>query len=414
MAQSVLGSLALHYRALWSRKRQLAGVQLFAHEESPGADGGHLLRTVSELWSAQSPALLLSPATPGLLEGVLAHADAQSPQIDVPAAWLREGGMATAVRRAHERGASMLVSGDAASLQAMGGTGLFKRLCVVLSEQDAAQALRVAMQLREDVARGRFGTRADSPSPIPAGSLVAGAAGSALMQHALDQQAAWAVAGWPTEDVLHGLRAHTMHPGRRAILRVMNALDKELPLEVIEHALARDATLAYRLLSYLNSAGLGLRGGVASLRHGVMMMGHRPLNSWLAEQLTMATDNRDLDPIQAALGLRAALAAELMDAGLEQELQSEVFLTAMFSQLDLLQSQPMRSLLARIPLPERIPDALLRGIGPYAGVLQLARALEGEQSAALRQAREAAGVGLEECNRALLRVLAGGTLSVER
>ncbi|MDA7415261.1 histidine kinase [Xenophilus arseniciresistens] len=407
MAQSVLGSLALHYRALWSRRRQLAGLQLFAHEESPGADGGHLLRTVSELWSAQSPHLLLSPATPSLLESVLAHADAQSPQIDVPAAWLRRGGITAAVRRAHERGASMLVSGDAASLQALAGaTGLFTHVCVVLGEQDAAQALRVAMQLREDVARGRFGTRPDSPSPVTAGSLVAGAAGTALVQHALDQQGAWAVAGWPTEDVLHGMRARTLHPGRRAILRVMNALDRELPLEAIEHALARDATLAYRLLSYLNSAGLGLRGGVASLRHGVMMMGHRPLNGWLAEQLTTAADDRDLDPIHVALGLRAALAAELMDAGLEQELQSEVFLTAMFSQLDLLQSQPLRTLLARIPLPERMPDALLRGTGPYAGVLQLARALEGEQPAALRQARETAGVGLEECNRALLRVLA--------
>ncbi|RYY48997.1 MAG: histidine kinase, partial [Comamonadaceae bacterium] len=45
MTASVLGHLSLRYRPLWSARRQLAGVQLYADTDSAGADGGHLLRT---------------------------------------------------------------------------------------------------------------------------------------------------------------------------------------------------------------------------------------------------------------------------------------------------------------------------------------------------------------------------------
>lgn len=409
MAQSVLGSVALHYRALWSRKRQLAGVQLFVEEVSPGAEGSHLLRTVSELWSGESPPVLLSARHPQLMQELLAHAGAQDPAIEVPARWLALGATPGAVNAARERGARLVVSGSPSELRALGDKArAFDRQCVQLGTEDAAQALRASMQAREDAARGRFGSTAVA-SPVPPGSLVVGAAGRALVEHALDQQGAWAVAGWPAEDILHRFNGHPVPPTRRAILRVMTALDQEQSLDRIEYLLAQEASLAYRLLAYLNSAGLGLRNGVASLRHGVMMLGYRTLNGWLAEQLTTASEDRDLDPVNLGLGLRAALAAELMDAGVEDELRHEVFLTGMLSQIDALQGQPLRALLARIPLPERVPDALVRGTGPYAAVLRLAQAMERDPSHSLLNPTEAAGLTLEESNRALLRILSAAS-----
>lgn len=404
MAQSVLGSVALHYRTLWSRQRQLAGVQLFVEELSPGAEGGHLLRTLSELWAGESPALLLSAMHPRLMEELLANAGSQDPMIEVPSRWLVQDGLGV-VQAAHERGARLVASGSPSELRALGGMARsFNRLCVQLEPDDAALALRASMQAREDAARGRFGSTALA-SPVLPGSLVVGAAGRALVEHALDQQGAWAVAGWPAEDILHRFNGHPVPPTRRAILRVMSALDQEQSLDGIEHLLAQEATLAYRLLAYLNSAGLGLRNGIASLRHGVMMLGYRTLNSWLAEQLPTASEDRDLDPVNLGLSLRAALAAELMDAGVEDELRHEVFLTGMLSQIDTLQGQPLRALLARIPLPDRVPDALVRGTGPYAAVLRLAQAMEHDPAHPLIDPVQAAGLTLEESNRALLRVL---------
>jgi hypothetical protein len=411
MAQSVLGSVALHYRALWSRKRQLAGVQLFVEEVSPGAEGNHLLRTLSELWSGESPPVLLSARHPRLMQELLAHAGAHDPMIEVPARWLAQGATLGAVDAARERSARLVASGSPSELRALGNRARgFDRQCVQLDSEDAALALRASMQTREDAARGRFGSSAIA-SPVPPGSLVVGAAGRALVEHALDQQGAWAVADWPAEDILHRFNGHPVPPTRRAILRVMTALDQEQSLDRIEYLLAQEATLAYRLLAYLNSAGLGLRNGIASLRHGVMMLGYRTLNGWLAEQLTTASEDRDLDPVNLALGLRAALAAELMDAGVEDELRHEVFLTGMLSQIDVLQGQTLRALLSRIPLPERVPDALVRGTGPYAAVIRLAQAMERDPSHSLLNPTEAAGLTLEESNRALLRVLSAASAS---
>jgi len=75
MVQSVLGSLILGYRPLWNRARKLAGIQLYAHNEaSATVDGGHLLRTLQELWSASSPPLLISAQTRQLLCDLLENA----------------------------------------------------------------------------------------------------------------------------------------------------------------------------------------------------------------------------------------------------------------------------------------------------------------------------------------------------
>ena len=75
MTQSVVGSITLGYRPLWNRARALAGIQLHVHPDGDGVDGRHLLRTLAELWTAESPGLVLSPSSRPLTAGLLAHAE---------------------------------------------------------------------------------------------------------------------------------------------------------------------------------------------------------------------------------------------------------------------------------------------------------------------------------------------------
>ena len=59
MSPSVLGHLTLGYQLVWNRLRQIAAVQLFI--DSPGeapVDAEHLLRTLVQAWSLQSPQLM--------------------------------------------------------------------------------------------------------------------------------------------------------------------------------------------------------------------------------------------------------------------------------------------------------------------------------------------------------------------
>lgn len=404
MAQSVLGSLTLGYRPLWSRARALTGLQLFVHEDDQGIDGQHLLRTVAELWSAESPELLLSLRSRALLADLLSHAGAADPLIEVPLAWLEDAGLRAGLRAARQRGARMIASGTPQQSPDGEAAVWFERRLLTLSTNDAVAALQAALQSRHAVAAGRMAGRAEK-SPVRPEALIDGVASRALADHALDQQGAWAVADWPVEDVLHKHRGQPLPPMHRAIVQTMNAIDAEPSLDRVEQMFGQDPALAYRLLLYLNSAGLGIRAGVASLRHGFMMLGFRSLNAWLAEQLPHASDDANLRPVNAAMVLRGQLMEHLMDAGIEEDLRREVYLCGLFAQLDLVQDEPLRTSFSRIPLSDRIVSAVMSRTGPYAPSLQIALALEGADPAPLRALREAHEMSAEEINRALLRTL---------
>jgi c-di-GMP-related signal transduction protein len=110
--------------------------------------------------------------------------------------------------------------------------------------------------------------------------------------------------------------------------------------------------------------------------------------------------------------LRARLTERLMDAGVGKDLRREVYLSGLFSQLDELLREPLGAILRRLPLSERIYDAVVLRTGPYAPSLEMACALESDDAAAIRQLCETHELGLEHVNRSLLRVLS--ELAVER
>src|SRR5690606_34503987 len=151
-----------------------------------------------------------------------------------------------------------------------------------------------------------------------------------------------------------------------AIMQLMQQVDADAALDLLEHTLADEPLLAYRFLRYTNSAALGLRTGVESLRHGLMLLGLSRFKAWLLEQLPQAVDEPDLDPVRLGMVIRARLMENLLDAGDENSLRREVFLTGVLSQIDGLLGEPLRDALQRLPLSDRVGGAILGGSGPYA------------------------------------------------
>ena len=239
-----------------------------------------------------------------------------------------------------------------------------------------------------------------------------GIASQALMTRCLDEHNALALAGWPSEDVLYSLRHQPQQPAHAVIFKLMKAIDDEQSLETFEALLGQDPLLAYRFMVYTNSASLGLRTGIDSLRRGLVMMGYGSIKRWLADQLPHANTDPNLQPVRESMVMRAELLAHLLDAGIENDLRREIYLCGLLSQLDDLLGEPLGTILRRLPLSERIYDATVLHTGPYAGALQMAAALESDDASAIRQLCETHELDLEEVNRALLRVLAD--LEVER
>ncbi len=407
MAQSVLGNLVLGYRPLWNAQRRLAGVQLYVQSDgSTAVDAPHLLRTLQELWAAHSPRLLLSPQNRQLLADLLEHAPAGSPWIEVRGDWLQhDAALLARLQAAHRRGLKLVWRGGLDQLPEPAVAGCFDNSLLSLSATDAASALQAratAATAQRQAARAPAGP----PSPVIDGQMYESLANRALLQHCLDEHRALAVAGWPLEDVLYSLRHHPVQPAHEVVHALMRAIDAEQSLDAFEHILGEDPLLAWRFMVYTNSAALGLRTGIDSLRRGLVMMGYGSLQRWLSDQLPHCATEPDLQPIRESMVLRARLTERLLDAGVENELRSEVYLCGLFSQLDDLLGEPLGAILRRLPLSERIYDAIVLRTGPYAPSLEMACALETDDMAAIRQLSETHEMSLEAVNRALLRMLA--------
>lgn len=383
MATSVLGSITLGYELIWNRKRRCSGVRLLVAQIGAGAvDARHLLEAISGLWPATAPTLLLQVHSPTQLQELLHHPPVHGMGFAVPENWQNEPALANAVRTAQ-------------------ASGWQCRTPHTLSPQQALAALRCSRL--QGQANASAPARA---SPVLADTLYEGLASQELVNHALDQQHAWGVAGWPIDETLLAYRWHQIQPSHAQIRELLKALDRDDPLEALEQRLCEEPLLTYRFLRYANSALVGARTEVASVRQGLMVMGYTQFSRWLTEQLPTASEDINLDPIRASMVLRGRIMANLSQAGLEDALRREVFLCGIFSQLDLLLGEPLGSAIHRLPLPGRIASAVVGQTGPYAPWLAVAAALESANTRVIRDVCQAHGLAADEVNRALLRALA--------
>jgi hypothetical protein len=415
MPASILDQVTLGYQLVWNRLRQRCAVQLFVRPQSvPSVDIPHLLSAVDALWSEQAPGLLLSPQSPQLLNDLLDQAPAGSVHIEVNQAWLHSPATAQRVHHAHQRGLQLVWRGEPGQRPNVAMSPCFVRTMVNLTAEEALTGLRVSLRKHQLAHQEAPGNGSGARSPVLAGQIYESVASRVLVEHCLDQQAAWGVAGWPTEDVLHGYRHQRLQPGQQAIIHLVEAIDADESTEQIEQALAEEPLLAYRFLRYANSAGLGLRTEIESLRHGLMVLGHALVKSWLLEQLPQASGDLNLQPIRSAMTLRAQLMAQLLDAGEGDELRRELYLCGLLSQIDLILGEPLPAALQRLPLSGRVNQALLSQSGPYAPYLAVATALESSDTPAVQALCEAHGLASGEVNRVLLRTLGAAPLHAPR
>lgn len=404
MTASVLGSVTLGYEPIWSRWRKCSGVRLFVEADSTSAvDAQHLLAAIAELWPDSAPRLLLQVQSASLLADLLNHTPANSLQLEIADPWLGDPLMAGRVRKAHQRGVQLVWSGDAGQAPSPDVVDWFNNTLRMLTPQQALGALRTSLRQHQD---GGIGSAGASGSPVVSGSHYQGLASQALVEHALDHQGVVGVAGWPAEEILHAYRFRQIQPNRVGLTTLLGAIEADESLENLEHRLGNEPLLAYRFLRYANSAHLGARSEVDTIRRGLMVMGQSKLRDWLLAQLPHANSDLNLNPIRTNMVLRARIMERLADAGVEDDLRREVFLCGVLSQLDLFLGEPLGAALHRIPLPGRIASAIIGQSGPYAPWLEVASALESHNTRMIHAVCLAHNMPADEVNRALLRTLA--------
>lgn len=170
-------------------------------------------------------------------------------------------------------------------------------------------------------------------------------------------------------------------PAQSTILELTNMIQTEAPVTKIEQALKRDATISFRLLRYINSAGFGLQCEITSFRHALTILGYQNLGRWLALLLATAGSGTTAPALMREAAARGRLSELIGHDLVDAQERDTLFIVGVFSLLPAILQLPMPQLLDQLNLAENVTDALLTRQGLYGPILRLAEAVESDDEA---------------------------------
>lgn len=170
------------------------------------------------------------------------------------------------------------------------------------------------------------------------------------------------------------VRGRRMATDRNALLRLLAEIqDPATTLERIEELVAVDLGLTVRVLRYVNSAFLGLRERVDSLRHAILMLGLQRLRDCVSMLILAGLGEKPAQLVTIAL-VRARM-CEILGESVGKESHRH-FSAGLLSLLDAFLDQPIGQVVERIGLASDLSDALLRREGILGESLRVAEASE--------------------------------------
>lgn len=153
------------------------------------------------------------------------------------------------------------------------------------------------------------------------------------------------------------MESRALAPRHQVMLSLLNKLqDPDATLSEIENLIMTDATMAYRLLRLVNSASMGLKSEVSSVRVAVAMIGMAKVQA-IASLLTISGKSEDSPELMAIALIRGRMAEKLAGM-LGYDDPNKHFTAGLFSVLDAMLDLSMASIVDKVPLDSELRDAL--------------------------------------------------------
>ena len=390
---AILGLVALGYSPFIDRQRAVTATRLTVVPLRPDAvlDVGQLLAAVGEVWPESGGRVSLNVVSESLLHDLLQARPTANLMVEVPSFMAADEANVEALCALKAHGSTLLLKGRPLKELPRAVLPCFKYSIIELDNDRRAGNAPLPPNVVRDMPFLQSGVR------------------SVRDMEGSFERGAHAVLGWPIDDAVVTTLARggkaVAAPGVQTVVELIRQVDKEEPIERLEATLKRDPPLAFKLLRYINSPAFGLRVEIGSFRHAIMMLGYKRLKRWLALLLATASKDVNLKPVMFAAVRRGLLMEELARSSADEEMRSEVFICGVFSLLDRMFQQPFEELLATIPVPERVRQALIEKSGPYQPYMDVVLAAESESLFDFRDAAERLMMGVAEINRAQLRAL---------
>lgn len=148
-------------------------------------------------------------------------------------------------------------------------------------------------------------------------------------------------------------------------LRLLAEINKRsTTVDNLEKIIGSDVAIAYKLLRYINSAYFYLLAEVTSIRQAIIYLGEREIRRFVT--LVIISELAANKPTELLrLSVIRARFCELLAVGCQFATDaSELFLLGLFSLIDAILDTPMPQMMAKLPLPDTIKQALTGQQGP--------------------------------------------------
>lgn len=186
-----------------------------------------------------------------------------------------------------------------------------------------------------------------------------------------------------------------------AMLKLLQQLTMDAPVNVIEQTFKENPALSYNLLRLVNSVAMGMREKIKTLRHAIVMLGVNHLRRWIQLSLFAGHDSRSINhPLLEMAAVRGRLleilVRQLFHADFGDERAEAAFMVGILSLLDVLFETPMEEIISNLNLNDDVSLALLKRSGPLGRMLTLAEKLEVTDFDAVNLLLKECGVSLDQ------------------
>lgn len=152
--------------------------------------------------------------------------------------------------------------------------------------------------------------------------------------------------------------------------------EPDLDYGQVASIISRDLSLTYSLLRVVNSAALFRRHRIESVKQALVLLGEHEIRKWVSLIALQHMRTTKLDaPVITSL-VRGRFAELLAEQTHLHDRSGALFLSGLFSMLDVLLQRPLDLILKEVHAPPEVQQVLLEGKGPYQDIASLVLAYE--------------------------------------
>jgi c-di-GMP-related signal transduction protein len=158
-------------------------------------------------------------------------------------------------------------------------------------------------------------------------------------------------------EIIKGKEISLNHGSQMEIIKELN--ENIFDFNALENVIKKDPSLSFKILKLVNSASLGVKNQITSIKQAMVLIGEDDLKKWI--NLLFLRDMSHHKPTELLMTsiIRARFCELLSKHSRLKNRSSECFFLGMFSLLDVILGVDINNIIKSLPLQQDIKDALI-------------------------------------------------------